>query len=104
MQEAQVSVSECESIARRHPALTYFLLTFGISWTGAPQLLTRSQKRGVKVRNERCWICDRDRPNEFAYATLFFEQYRDSHPYSRNTSPDGELGCRIFWQIVASTA
>ena len=35
MQEAWASPSECEYIARRRPALIYFLLAFGISWAGA---------------------------------------------------------------------
>jgi membrane protease YdiL (CAAX protease family) len=35
MQDAGTSVSESECIARRRPALIYFLLAFGISWAGA---------------------------------------------------------------------
>ena len=35
MQEARTSASEYEYLARRRPALIYFLLAFGISWVGA---------------------------------------------------------------------
>ena len=35
MQDPGTSLSQCEYLARRRPALIYFLLAFGISWAGA---------------------------------------------------------------------